>query len=177
MDNVTLGYVLIGIGFLCLMGELVVAAHGGLIAAAIFVDIVGVGMVFYYGDRFRGFAALAGVTLLVPLFTGFMYYVWPHTPMGRRLLLRGQTERQDVVTTLPAVAELEALKGRIGKAISPLRPSGAAEFDGRRVDCLSEGPMIEPGYWVRCVDVKGGKVVVRPIDDPSLADLENATFN
>ena len=38
----------------------------------------------------------------------------------------------------------------------------------------SEGMMVEEGTWVRCIDVKVGKVIVRPIDEPKLSDLENA---
>jgi hypothetical protein len=30
---------------------------------------------------------------------------------------------------------------------------------------------------VRCIDVKAGKVVVRPVDKPNLDDLENAAFS
>jgi hypothetical protein len=36
--------------------------------------------------------------------------------------------------------------------------------------------MVEPGQWVRCVDVKGGKVIVRPVEKPNLGDLETAVF-
>ena len=57
-----------------------------------------------------------------------------------------------------------------------LRPSGVTEFDGRRVDTLSEGPLIEAGQWVRCVDVRAGKVIVRPADKPDLGGLETAVF-
>jgi hypothetical protein len=30
---------------------------------------------------------------------------------------------------------------------------------------------------VRCVDVRAGKVVVRPVDKPNLGELENAIFS
>ena len=64
MNEVTLGYVLIGVGFLILCGELAVPTHGVLIATGIFVDIVGVGLVFYYGGRYKGFVTLAAVSLM-----------------------------------------------------------------------------------------------------------------
>ena len=32
------------------------------------------------------------------------------------------------------------------------------------------------GQWVRCVEVKAGKVVVRPVEKPTLNDLEAADF-
>jgi membrane-bound serine protease (ClpP class) len=51
------------------------------------------------------------------------------------------------------------------------------DFDGRRVDTMSEGPLIEAGRWVRCVDVKAGKVVVREVEaPPDLGELDPDAF-
>jgi hypothetical protein len=36
--------------------------------------------------------------------------------------------------------------------------------------------MVAAGSWVRCVDVRAGKVLVRPVDKPNLGDLESADF-
>jgi membrane-bound serine protease (ClpP class) len=73
---------------------------------------------------------------------------------------------------VPGLAELEALKNRTGKTVSPMRPSGTVEFDGRRVDAMTEGVMLDAGVWVRCLEVKGGKVIVREMQEPpDLADL------
>ena len=80
------------------------------------------------------------------------------------------------MAALPANQELENLKGRFGKTISALRPAGVVDFEGRRIDTITEGMMVEPGQWVRCVDVRAGKVVVRPVDKPSLGELETAVF-
>ena len=177
MDNVTLGYILIGVGFLFLSAELAFPTHGILIATGIFVDIVGVGMVFYYGGRYKGFVTLTAVSLALPLFAAGVFYLWPRTPMGRRLIMKTRAEQRETLAHLPAIQELEVLKGRIGKATSTLRPSGVVDFDGRRIDCLSEGILIDPNTWVKCIEVKSGKVIVRPIDGPAdLGDLETATF-
>ena len=83
----------------------------------------------------------------------------------------------DTFATMPVNQELEVLRGRFGKAISSLRPAGVVDFDGRRVDTLTEGMMVEPGQWVRCVDVRAGKVIVRPAERPSISDLETNLFN
>ena len=79
---------------------------------------------------------------------------------------------------MPVNLELEQLRGRYGKTVSALRPAGITEFDGRRVDTLSEGGLIHPGQWVRCIDVKAGRVIVRPVEGPpDLANLETADFS
>ena len=50
---------------------------------------------------------------------------------------------------------------------------GLTDFDGRRVDTISEGPMIAPGAWVRCIEVKAGRVIVRQVETPpDLADMD-----
>ena len=36
---------------------------------------------------------------------------------------------------------------------------------------------IEAGGWVRCIDVRAGRVIVRPVDEPRISDLENARFS
>jgi membrane-bound serine protease (ClpP class) len=77
---------------------------------------------------------------------------------------------------MPVNLELEQLRGRFGRALSDLRPSGVVDFEGRRVDSITEGMMVNTGQWVRCIDVKAGKVMVRPVDKPNLTDLENADF-
>ena len=85
--------------------------------------------------------------------------------------VRAAVVREDLAS-LPVNQEWELLRGRHGKAISELRPSGAAEFDGKRIDVLSEGPLIEAGTWVRCIDVKTGRVIVRAVDAPNLDKMD-----
>ena len=71
---------------------------------------------------------------------------------------------------MPLNQELDKLRGRIGKTLAPLRPAGVADFDGRRVDVITEGMMVDGGQWVRCIDVRAGKVVVRPVEKPDALD-------
>jgi membrane-bound serine protease (ClpP class) len=78
---------------------------------------------------------------------------------------------------MPVNVELEQLRGKIGRAMSALRPGGVTDFDGKRIDTITEGMMVEPGEWVRCIDVRAGKVIVRPIPAPDLGKLENLQFD
>ena len=68
--------------------------------------------------------------------------------------------------------------GSLQRATIQGRGHQEIEFDGRRVDCLSEGLLIEPETWVRCVDVKASRVLVRPIDKPpDLNELGNIAYD
>jgi membrane-bound serine protease (ClpP class) len=48
-----------------------------------------------------------------------------------------------------------------GMAITPLRPSGAALINGKRVDVVTEGAMVDQGASIKVVAVEGMRVVVR----------------
>jgi membrane-bound serine protease (ClpP class) len=50
-----------------------------------------------------------------------------------------------------------------GHAASPLRPAGIATIEGKRVDVISEGELIEPGQPIEVVRVDGNRIVVRRI--------------
>lgn len=53
-----------------------------------------------------------------------------------------------------------ALVGKEGTAVSQLRPSGIGEFDGRRMDVVSEGQFIEAGSKITVIRAEGRRVVV-----------------
>jgi len=83
----------------------------------------------------------------------------PRLPVGRRLILeRGLTATQGYVSTPEGDA---ALLGRTGRTSTALRPAGIAEFDGRRVDVVSEGEMVEAGQPIEVIRVDGNRIVVR----------------
>jgi membrane-bound serine protease (ClpP class) len=57
--------------------------------------------------------------------------------------------------------ERPELLEKTGTALTPLRPAGTAVIDGKRVDVVTEGQMIERGTPVRVIAVEGMRVVVR----------------
>jgi membrane-bound ClpP family serine protease len=174
MTPLTLAFVLIGLGVALMFAELLLPTSGVLTLGGVGLIALGVILTFVYGDQYTGMVTLVGSCLALPVIFGLIMYVWPRTPAGRRLMMR-EVGDAATVAEMPEVAGLESLRGRFGRAVSPLRPSGVVEFDGRRIDCLSEGMLIEAGTWVKCVEARAGRVIVRPVDRPGL-DLENADF-
>jgi membrane-bound serine protease (ClpP class) len=170
-----LGFLLIGTGFLLLVADLFLMS-GVLAVLSLGTLLVGVILTYLGGGPFVGIVTALAVFVAVPATVRVLLSFWPRTPMGRRFFLTGQPE-DATVAALPVNQELENLKGRIGRTLSPLRPAGMVDFDGRRIDTITEGMMVEAGQLVRCIDVRAGKVVVRPIDKPDLGDLETAIFN
>lgn len=174
MDNLTLAYALIAIGLVLMIAELFLPTGGICFILAAVCALAGVILIFHYGNTTNGVIALLGVFVAVPVLLSAIFYLWPESLWGKRLIPR--PEDDVTVAQMPGVAQLDQLKGRIGKTVSPLRPSGIVEFEGKRIDCVSEGMMIEAGQWVRCVEARAGRVVVRQIDKPNLGELENTNF-
>lgn len=171
MDNPVLAYALIAVGLALLAGELILFTHGFLLVLGVAALIVGVTMTFSVGTP-QGVVTLVGLFVIIPLVGQVLLHYFPRTPVGRRFML-GEREEDDTLAHMPVNLELEQLRNRYGRTLSALRPSGVVDFDGRRIDCISEGTMIEPGQWVRCIDVRAGIVLVRRVErPPDLADLE-----
>ena len=85
----------------------------------------------------------------------------PRLPFGRRLILgRGLAAAQGYASAPRSDAQL---LGKRGRASSPLRPAGIAEIDGRRVDVVSDGELIDAGQFIEVTRVDGNRIVVRPI--------------
>lgn len=170
----TLAFVLLAIGLLMLALELFLPTGGVFFALSVLAIVTGVTVAFLC-DQTTGWYSLIGTFVALPLVVGLGFYFWPKTPIGKRLILRGPAE-DSTVASMPVNLELEQLRGRFGRTLGPLRPSGVVDFDGRRIDTITEGMMVDAGCWVKCIDVKAGRVVVRPVDQPDLGGLESADF-
>jgi membrane-bound serine protease (ClpP class) len=83
----------------------------------------------------------------------------PRLPFGRRLILRTELDAARGYASAPGSDAL--LLGKRGRATSPLRPAGIAEFEGQRVDVVSDGELIEAGQVVEVIRVDGNRIVVR----------------
>lgn len=83
---------------------------------------------------------------------------------GKKLHLLNKVVLMDTTDTqsgyVSNVNRVELL-GRVAKTSTALRPSGAIELDGERIDVVSEGSYIAKGISVIIVKVEGSRIVVR----------------
>jgi membrane-bound serine protease (ClpP class) len=123
------------LGFLCLLGAVILG--------------------------YRDFGAQTGSLILVGVLVGLLIGTWcwlkffPGSRMAQKFISRS------------AVGELgvdqpELLHGT-GTALTQLRPSGVAHINGRRVDVVTEGGLIERGANIKVVAVEGARIVVREV--------------
>ncbi len=59
--------------------------------------------------------------------------------------------------------KLDGLLSAEGFAITTLRPSGTANINGDKIDVISEGEMILKNTKIKVTDVKGNRIVVKPV--------------
>jgi membrane-bound serine protease (ClpP class) len=81
----------------------------------------------------------------------------PNTKYGKSLVLSSQLKKSAVDD------KAGQLVGKEGTTITALRPAGAAEIDGRRLDVVTDGVFVEAGRVVRVVSVEGARIVVAPV--------------
>lgn len=69
-----------------------------------------------------------------------------------------QDSKEGYVAPAP---ELSLFAGKEGVALTPLRPAGSADIEGRRLDVVTEGEFISTGKRVKVIKVEGTRVVVK----------------
>lgn len=156
--------VLLGVGlglivaeiFLPSFGILSVLAGGSIVAALVFA---------FRHDTQTGFWFFLSTAALVPLTIGLAFGLLPKTAFGRRLILSGGGGDHG-----PASESKDRLVGAEGVVESPLRPSGFARIEGRRMDVSTRGDWLDVGVHVRVVDVRDNRLIVS--EAPSGAPTE-----
>ncbi len=58
---------------------------------------------------------------------------------------------------------LNDLLSEEGIALTTLRPSGIANIKGDKIDVISEGEMISKNTRIKVIDVKGNRIIVKPV--------------
>jgi membrane-bound serine protease (ClpP class) len=169
MDYLTLALILFTLGVVMLLAEVLLPTGGILVVVSLLFFGIGVSIIFARGTTTEAVVAMAALAVGLPA-AGYVAVA-----TYRRMSIGAELDDNTAAAPLavPGLAETEALKNRTGKTVSTMRPSGTVEFDGRRVDAMTEGVMLEAGVWVRCVEVKAGKVIVRQMESPP--DLSEVT--
>ena len=132
-----------------LLGILSAAAMLGSLVLA-FKESTGVGFVFL------GIAAL-----LTPAVIIIGFKIFPHTPVGRKMILKPQVETvaergSDGVSEENYLPLLNA----VGKTVTALRPSGIAEINGQRYSVITEGQLVDKDVSIVVICVEGNSIVV-----------------
>ena len=97
------------------------------------------------------FIAVIGMVILMKFF-GKKLHVF------NKLVLRDATTTEEGYVSNTNRIELI---GRVGEAITALRPAGVIVIDHERIDAVSDGSYIDKGKQVEVIKVEGSRIVVR----------------
>jgi len=165
MDSSTWAFLLLAIGVLLFVAEVFIPSGGAItmLAASCLLASVWCAWTAWWHSNPTMFWTFLGIMLFVtPAAVGGAFTVWQHTPLGRRAILQPPTPDE-----VEAFAEIEQrlaeLIGKVGDTVSPLNPAGIVKIDGERVQCQSEGMIIDRGCKVRVIAVQGSHVLVRRV--------------
>jgi membrane-bound serine protease (ClpP class) len=133
--------------FFVSMGLLAVLAAAAFIGACVsaFAISTNVGVNF-----------MIAVALLTPTTMLLAFNLFPRSPFGRRYVAKGlsfEGQKSYDERDLNLVGERGLCEG-------PLRPAGIARLDGRRVDVVTRGELIDHGEALQVLEVSGNRVVV-----------------
>jgi membrane protein implicated in regulation of membrane protease activity len=123
----------------------------------------------FFADTRWGLGFLGTVMVAIPVIVMVGLHVWPRTRMGKRVLL-DVPRPEDVLPDDPQRQRLKQLVGQVGRAKSKMLPAGVIDIGGQTIDAVSEGVAVEIGQAVRVLEVRGNRVLVRPVDPTELAD-------
>jgi membrane-bound serine protease (ClpP class) len=129
-----------------------------LILASIFLSLVG-------GDPFLDFNAVSmaivqlSIALLAAIVLIFILARFlPKSNIFKKFIL---SEEEKAASGYTSRSNLSELMGAEGIALTTLRPAGTAEFNGKRIDVVTDSEYIEHGKPVIVTAVEGMRVVVR----------------
>jgi membrane-bound ClpP family serine protease len=146
----------------------------GILAILSAMSLIAAVVMGFYEGPVTGWLSVLGVVGGLPTVVVLAFKYWPKTAMGRRVLLIAP-KSEDVLPDHPNKEWLKTLVGRRGRAKSKLLLSGVIAIDGRTVDAVSESMPVEVGQTVEVLQVRGQRVVVRPVtdDEPPAAPPAN----
>ena len=157
--SVVVAVLLLGLGLAFIVAEVLFPSLG-LLSLLATACIVGALAVAFAESTSTGFNFLVAIAVLVPAVLLLGLKLFPRSPMGKRMVApglsfdaRASTDERDL-----------ALIGLVGVVESPLRPTGIARIDNRRVDVVTRGELVEPGTRVRVLEVTGNRIVVTAQD-------------
>lgn len=120
----------------------------------------------YQFEQFRNsLLILVGAGVGTAAAVMLVHRLLPRTPGVNRMVLAPPSgDELSELARRESLAVFDDLLGASGSAVTPLVPSGKAKFGEQVVDVIADGDFIDRGQAVEVIQVRGNRVLVRPID-------------
>jgi membrane-bound serine protease (ClpP class) len=147
---------------LTLVAEVFVPS-GGLLTALALLFLAGGIYIFFHYSPVAGWVGVLLAIVVIPIALFTAYKMLPNFKFGKNVVLEpSEREHGDGV---PDSKSLRELIGQSGVCLTPLRPVGTCQINGRRIQCVAESGLIEKGKNISVVSVEGIRVVVAVIQN------------
>ncbi len=146
------------LGLVLLVAEVFFVSFG-IIAVLSGVSLLSAVFVAFQDSTSFGVTMLVVEAIAAPVVFVLAFRLLPRTRFGRQLILSGPETPGSAAAADPG---LQGYLHRTGVTLSALRPAGFARIDGRKVDVVTRGEMLEANVAVVVVEVTGNRVVVAP---------------
>jgi membrane-bound ClpP family serine protease len=159
MDPLFWALIFIGLALMVVFIELFIPSAGmlGLLAGGLAITSV---VMAFRSSTETGLIFLLIVLVAAPAIIYGMLKIWPHTPVGKRILL-GDVSAEKV---LPPAMYSNDLLGQIGVAKTKMLPSGTILVDGEKYDAVSDGFAIDIDQPVVITAIRANRIYVHPYD-------------
>lgn len=164
-----MNYLIIGLlilGILLLTVEIFIPGFGifgGLGIVSIIISIV-----LTAQNVFQGILMFLGIAIILTTIFSLLIRWVAKKQFYSSLILRDTLQKQK-----PEYDDMDYFIGKVGVAATPLRPSGNVDFNGVRLDVLSNGSFIPAGQKVIVVQVSGNKIVVESLTQENQQQRSN----
>lgn len=148
------------------MVDLYVPSAGMLLLLSLVAAVGSVVFGFQSGTT-SGMTMLTLVAATIPILGMVAIRIWPHTPIGRRIVLGLPPEAPTVSNDKQNT--LNELVGYVVVSEYPLMPSGQISINHRAYNAFAEAGYIEAGWRVEVVGVRQRDLIVRVTDKPLTA--------
>jgi membrane-bound ClpP family serine protease len=157
--------VLLLLAGIAIVGIEMFVPSGGLLAIMAALCFIASIVVAFMHSTQLGFMMLGATTICVPIVVGLAVHWWPHTPIGKRILIPRPEHPDDVLPDNEGLRRLKSLVGHHGRTKSVMMPGGSISIDHHTYDAISLGMPIDENMPVEVVEVRMNRLVVRPSND------------
>jgi membrane-bound ClpP family serine protease len=153
----TLQAIILIAGLILLIAEIFLPGFG--IAGGSGIALIILGIILTAETFFEAFIMFLLLLVVVAIVLTIVIRSARKGKLSRTLILQSAARREDGYSSSN---DPRALIGLRGQAVTSLRPAGTAEFDGIRIDVVTNGSFIEKGTPVRIITAYGSRIVVEP---------------
>lgn len=154
----TIQAILFILGLLLLVVEIFTPGFG--IAGGSGIILLILGIIFTARTPFEAIVMVIILILLVALLLAIILRSAKRGKLSKKLILWSAAKHEDGFSTS---SDTSALIGKEGIALTVLRPAGSGEFDGQRLDVVTDGIFIEKGTKIKIIRTEGRRIVVEPV--------------